>query len=243
MGKPNYIELGDGTRIPVLFEDRSAMIIDKPRGWLLAPTDWRTTRNLQAALEGSIFARDFWARSRNLKFLRYVHRLDAETTGLLLLAKSPGAVRAYNELFAGRDVSKSYLAVVHGQPKQERWTCHLNLSDAADDKLVRVDKAGKPAQTNFRVLMVSNEQTLVEAQPLTGRTHQIRVHLASAGLPIVGDTLYGRSDDPKPLALRAMELAYRAPFTGQQIHVRAPADEFLIEFGFPLSSQPSGSRN
>lgn len=242
MGKPNYIELRDGTRIPVLFEDRSAMVIDKPRGWLLAPNDWETTRNLQAAIEGSIFARDFWAKSRNLKFLRYVHRLDAETTGLLLLAKSPGAVRAYNDLFAGREVFKSYLAVVQGAPKNPTWTCDLSLADSGDDKRVRVDSAGKPAVTKFRALATAEGRTLIEAQPLTGRTHQIRVHLASAGLPISGDTLYGPAESAGPLALRAIELGFRAPFTGQRVHVRAPTEGFLQDFGFPLNSlSPRGT--
>src|SRR5438128_9176077 len=113
MAKPQQIELGDGTIIPILYEDRSVLAIDKPAGWLLIPTSWeRTARNLQLAIESSIAAGDFWAKSRNLKFLRFVHRLDAETTGVLLLGKSAGAMPVYSQLFEGREVEKVYLAVV-----------------------------------------------------------------------------------------------------------------------------------
>src|SRR5215831_4719315 len=115
MPKPSDIELGTGERIPILYEDRSIMAIDKPRGWMLVPFSWqRTNRNLQAALTSSIAAGDFWARSRGLRFLRFVHRLDAETTGILLLGKSQGAVESYGELFEGRNIEKVYLAVVQG---------------------------------------------------------------------------------------------------------------------------------
>src|SRR5213593_2527572 len=103
MAKTSYIELGSGEQIPILYEDRSVLAIDKPRGWMLVPFSWqRTDRNLQAALSSSIAAKDFWARSRNIRFLRFVHRLDAETTGVLLFAKSPGATKSYSRLFESR---------------------------------------------------------------------------------------------------------------------------------------------
>src|SRR5438046_2988088 len=119
MAKPDRIELPEGTVIPILYEDRSVLAIDKPAGWLLAPDSWnKTGRNLQLALRSSIEAGDFWAHARNLKFLRFVHRLDAETSGVLLLVKSPGAVPAYSALFESRAVKKIYLAVVEGIPSQ-----------------------------------------------------------------------------------------------------------------------------
>ncbi|HXJ76822.1 MAG TPA: pseudouridine synthase, partial [Candidatus Dormibacteraeota bacterium] len=128
MAKPDHIELPTGDRIPILYEDRSVLAIDKPRGWMLVPFSWqRTNRNLQAALTSSIAAGDFWARSRGLKFLRFVHRLDAETTGILLLAKSQGVVTALGELFESRKMDKVYLAVVHGVPASSEWVCRLNL--------------------------------------------------------------------------------------------------------------------
>src|SRR5580765_4974816 len=89
--KSNCVTLPTGEEIAILYEDRSVLAIDKPRNWMLVPFSWqRTNRNLQAALTSSIAARDFWARSRNLRFLRFIHRLDADTTGVLLFGKSPG---------------------------------------------------------------------------------------------------------------------------------------------------------
>src|SRR5258705_3516322 len=126
--KTEFIELGTGEQIPILYEDRSVIAVDRPPGWMLVPTTWqRTQRNLQAAIESSIAARSFWACSRNLKFLRYVHRLDAETSGVLLFGKTPGAVRSYGDLFESRRMEKLYLAVVEGKPKQSEWVCHQKI--------------------------------------------------------------------------------------------------------------------
>jgi 23S rRNA pseudouridine1911/1915/1917 synthase len=234
--KPGFIELPTGENIPILYEDRSALAIDKPRGWMLAPDSWRETgRNLQAALAASVIARDFWARSRNLRFIRYVHRLDAETTGVVLLAKSPGAVHALSRLFESREMAKVYLAVVHGAPRSKRWTCRAKLSADPDAQgRIRVDQRnGKEAETRFEVLQTTRGLTLIRAVPLTGRTHQIRVHLAEAGHPVVGDKLYGKTgSDRGALALRAIELAYVDPFTRRRVRIRAPGEEFVSEYGF-----------
>jgi RluA family pseudouridine synthase len=194
MAKPEHIELPTGERIPILYEDRSVLAIDKPRDWMLVPFSWqKTNRNLQAALTSSIAARDFWARSRGLRFLRFVHRLDAETTGILLLAKSQGAVASYGDLFESRKMEKTYLAVVAGVPKQTEWTCRLKIGqDPKRHGRMRVDaRHGKEAETQFRVLQAREDAALVEARPLSGRTHQIRVHLAEARNPVMGDEMYG----------------------------------------------------
>src|SRR5512139_2005654 len=128
MPKPLYIEFRSGERISILHEDRSVLAIDKPPGWMLAPDSWRDTgRNLQETLVGSIRAGDFWARSRNLRFLRFVHRLDADTSGVLLLGKSPGALKTYSRLFESRQMEKVYLAVVAGIPAYQEWICRLKL--------------------------------------------------------------------------------------------------------------------
>jgi RluA family pseudouridine synthase len=242
MAKPDHIELPTGDRIPILYEDRSVLAIDKPRGWMLVPFSWqRTNRNLQAALTSSIAAGDFWARSRGLKFLRFVHRLDAETTGILLLAKSQGVVTALGELFESRKMDKVYLAVVHGVPASSEWVCRLNLEpDPNENGLMRVDaRQGKPAETSFRVLQSLKRTSLIEARPFTGRTHQIRVHLAQAGHPVVGDELYGSGDEgDSPLGLRAVRLAYADPFTRRPVKIRAGFEEFVREFGFDLPRLP-----
>lgn len=249
MAKPDHIELPTGERIAILYEDRSVIAIDKPRAWMLVPFSWqRTNRNLQAALTSSIAAGDFWARSRGLRFLRFVHRLDAETTGILLLAKSQGAVTSYGALFESREMEKVYLAVVAGVPEQTEWTCRLKIGqDAAQRGKMKVDvRHGKEAETHFRVLQKGKETALVETHPYTGRTHQIRVHLASFGHPVIGDDLYGtieHAGTPHPrrtrpagqnLGLRAVGLAYVDPFTRRRVQIRAPIENFVREYGFEI---------
>jgi 23S rRNA pseudouridine1911/1915/1917 synthase len=236
VAKPDFIELPTGEKIPILYEDRSIIAIDKPRGWMLVPFSWqRTGRNLQAALTSSIAARDFWARSRNLKFLRFVHRLDADTTGILLFARSQGALSAYSDLFESQRMEKIYLAVVHGTPKQNEWISQLKLApDSRRRGKMKVDsRHGKPAETAFRVMQSAENYSLIEAHPFTGRTHQIRVHLAESGYAVVGDELYGPPGDGKvQLGLRAVGLAYTDPFTRRPVRISAAVDEFCREYGF-----------
>jgi RluA family pseudouridine synthase len=235
MAKPDFIVLPGCEPIPILYEDRSMLAIDKPRGWMLVPVSWQKTgRNLQAAINSSVAARDFWARTRSLKFLRYVHRLDADTTGVLLFAKSPGAVEQFFDLFESRKMEKTYLAVTPGEPRENEWTCHLKLApDKKRFHKMKVDAVhGKNCETCFKVLARQKKFWLIEAKPVTGRTHQIRVHLAQSGLPIVGDELYGTMEGRLPLGLRAVRLAYVDPFTKRRVEIHAPKESFLKEFGF-----------
>jgi RluA family pseudouridine synthase len=212
------------------------MAIDKPPGWMLVPMSWQNTGlNLHAALASSIGAGDYWARSRGLKTLRYIHRLDAETTGILLLGKSAGAVNAYSDLFESREVEKTYLAVVHGTPKASPWTCQARIApDPRRHGRMKVDiRGGKEAETSFRTLQSNAKHSLIECHPLTGRTHQIRLHLAHAGHPVVGDDMYGiRESARQALGLRAVELAYRDPFTRTNVRIMAPKPDFLKKYGF-----------
>lgn len=268
MGKPKHIELGGGEIvIPILFEDRSVLALDKPAGWMLAPDSWdQTGRNLQLALQSSLNAGDFWAHSRNLKYLRFIHRLDAETTGITLFAKSPGALRVFSELFENRRIEKVYLAVVHGVPKQPSWTCRLAIVPDATTKgrMKTVDSGqaagpqshhsaghrhptnpARDAETHFRVLESLADGALIEARPTTGRTHQIRVHLAAAGHAVLGDSVYGPdkatvSKGRQRLALRAAKLSYRDPFQNRMIRIEAPVREFLSEYGFAPGERVSG---
>jgi RluA family pseudouridine synthase len=244
--KTGSIELPEGTAFPILYEDRSVLAIDKPAFWMLIPYSWqRTDRNLQAALVSSIAANHFWARSRDIRFLRYIHRLDAETTGILLFAKSRGALETYGRMFESRQMRKTYLVVVHGAPKQSEWTCQFKLApDRAHVGQMKVDnRRGKDAETRFRVLETVSEgahdvRTLLQASPFTGRTHQIRVHCAHCGHPALGDSLYGtakaieQAPAKYPLALRAVSLAYSDPFTRRRVHIEAPREEFLAAYGF-----------
>ena len=235
MPKPNFIDLPGCEPIPILYEDRVVLAVDKPRGWMLVPESWQnTSRNLQAAITSSVAAGDFWARSRGLKYLRHVHRLDAETSGVLLFAKSPGAMDIISNLFEDRRMEKTYLAIVIGAPKQTEWVCQLKLApDPKQSGRVKVDShSGKNAETRFKLLETRGPYTLAEARPVTGRTHQIRVHLAECGLPIVGDAMYGRLEGRLPLGLRAVRLVFVNPFTKKRVDIRAQTESFLREFGF-----------
>lgn len=234
MAKPRTIPLPDDTEMAILYEDRSVLAIDKPAGWMLGPDDEEhCRRNLQLFLELALHHGEWWAKSRNLKFLRFIHRLDAPTSGVMLLSRSAGALAQFSQLFAGRQVEKRYLAVTEGLPKATEWECHDALGpEPGRVGRHRVDlRQGKPAETAFRVLAVRGQRALVEARPHTGRTHQIRLHLKAAGCPVVGDDLYGRRD-PAGLALRAVEIAYRDPFTRKPVRIRAPEQGFLERFGF-----------
>jgi RluA family pseudouridine synthase len=241
MAKTKFIELPGCDLIPIIYEDRSVLAIDKPRGWMLVPDSWRKTNwNLQTAIDSSIRADDFWARSRNLTYLRHVHRLDADTSGVMLFAKSEGAMRAMGDMFESRRMEKTYLAIVEGAPKQKEWTCDLPIGpDPLKFGKMMVDRGeeGKEAETYFRVLTANERFTLIEASPLTGRTHQIRLHLAESGSPIMCDEIYGRVEKGFRLGLRAVRLAYKDTFTRRPVSIIASAENFLKEFGFKMTPE------
>lgn len=238
MAKPKNIELPNGVEIPILYEDASTLAIDKPAGWMCAPTSWQSTgRNLQAALESSVNHRDYWARSRNINFLRFVHRLDADTSGVLLLAKSAGAMKALSELFQSRAVEKTYLAVVVGEVDEDQWICQAPIGQVKGRRgVMKIDEAEEAdALTEFRALQRRAGFSLVEARPLTGRTHQIRVHLKAAGHPVLNDPIYGNDDAEKQtLALRAIEVSYVEPFRKKRVIVRARVAKFIGGHGFEV---------
>lgn len=245
-----WIELGRGRarlRLPVVYEDRQCLVVDKPAGWLLAPAHWdRTSRNLTAALLAGIQTGAPWARARQLKFLRFVHRLDAETTGLVLMVKQRHLLEAYTDLFEQRQVEKTYLAVVDRPPPRDEWTATEKIAPVPGRPgRMRLDaRQGKPAETRLRVLSRHPGLVLMEARPVTGRTHQIRLHLAAAGCPVVGDELYGgrpatpAAQERFPLALRAVHLAFVQPYSRQRVEVTAETAEFLSAFGFATWTWP-----
>lgn len=151
-------------------------------------------------------------------------------------------MRAMGDMFESRRMEKTYLAVVEGVPKQSEWICELPLGpDPKKFGRMRVDysEEGKASETGFRVLQSNERFTLIEAKPLTGRTHQIRVHLAESGSPIMCDEIYGRVEKGFRLGLRAVRLAYKDTFTRRPVKILAPTEAFLNEFGFKSLAKPA----
>lgn len=235
MAKTTHIELGDGTLVPILFENRSLLVLDKPAGWVLTPDVPVPGRsNLQLAIESSIRGGAFWARQRGLKFLRFIHRLDADTSGALMFGKHLGAMRPLSVQFARRQVEKLYLAVTHGVPKQDRWICQLPLGHHPEfHGMHQVDpENGKQAETHFQVLQKTERSALVLVRPITGRTHQIRLHLLANRTPVAGDRMYAGADRDMLLGLRSIRLEFTDPFTRQPIKVSAPIKDFVRHYKF-----------
>lgn len=247
MAKPLMIEMPDGKSMPILYEDRSAIAVDKPSGWVVS-AEWQTNpdTNLQLFLQAGVFNRDFWARSRNLKFIRFVHRLDSMTSGVLLLAKSQGAIGPLSRIFESGQAVKEYLAVVDGIPEKDAWSVEVRMEKDPDNPrqmMVTRSSEGKESYTEFRLLHSVDGRSLIHARPFSGRTHQIRIHLAHSGFPITGDNLYnkqymaarGRSDKSSrfPLGLRAIRLAYKNPFEKKPVRIQASSASWVKSFHFP----------
>ncbi|QTP58693.1 RluA family pseudouridine synthase [Billgrantia antri] len=173
----------------------------------------------------------------DLDFLELVHRLDRDTSGCLLLAKSRPALLALNESLKHHQMDKRYLALVAGRwpARREYVSARLDRYDAGNgERRVRVDAAGKVARTRFAVREALPKATLIEAEPVTGRTHQIRVHAAHAGYPLLGDDKYGSREGESlarhlglsRLFLHAESLTFPEPSSGRPVQIRAPlADE------------------
>lgn len=170
--------------------------------------------------------------------LELVHRLDRETSGCLLISRRRSALRILHQLMRSNQIDKRYLALVAGQWDSDRLEVDQPLLKnvlQSGERMVRVDQMGKPALTRFRVRRRFKDCMLVEAQLVTGRTHQIRVHAAHLGTPILGDEKYGSSGDNrhlrelglKRLFLHAESLRFRWPESSSDIIVKAPIDEQL----------------
>jgi len=209
---------GEPPEIPVVWEDEHALAVDKPAGIPSGPTRDPRRAHVQSVMQ-----------ARLGRPLVLVHRLDLDTTGVLLLAKDPETGAALARLFRERAVSKTYLALVRGRPPKEfRVVSHLREGHG---RVHVVRAGGLRSETRFETLAWARGVALVKAVPRTGRMHQIRAHLAGEGVPILGDPVYG---GPSRLGsrmvgrqmLHALELGFRHPLSGQTVRVTAsvPAD-------------------
>lgn len=226
--------------VPVLYEDRYLIAIDKPSGLLVAPANWeQTSRNIMLMLREGVERGTPWARRRNLRFIANVHRLDADTSGVLLLAKNRPALSQMTDKFIKRQVKKFYVTLVHGTPEEDQFSVDEPIGQHPTiTGLMVVDrKQGKESLTHFTVLERIGQYTLLKVQPISGRTHQIRVHLAWLGLPVVADPLYDLSQEeemkgPKApisrLALHASELSFKHPLMPRNVHIEAPLPKDMV---------------
>jgi tRNA pseudouridine32 synthase/23S rRNA pseudouridine746 synthase/23S rRNA pseudouridine1911/1915/1917 synthase len=200
--------------IVILHEDRDVLVVDKPAGLLTMGTDSDKTRTAYFYLTD--YVRKGYSKSRNRIFI--VHRLDRETSGIVIFAKNAEAKFRLQERW--KDTEKKYLAVVHGQCARTSGTITTYLAEnKAHIVYSTPDKAkGKLSSTSYRVLKQTKDFALLELDLLTGRKHQIRVHLAGIGHAVVGDQKYGRVDrEHTRLALHAHAISFKHPFNGQQL--------------------------
>ena len=208
--------------VPIVYEDDDLLVVDKPAGLTVHPAPGHPSHTLVNAL---LALRPNLSGIGGTQRPGIVHRLDKDTSGLMLVAKRDAAHHSLAAQLQARRVHKRYLALVWGCPRPESGTVDAPIArHPADRKRMAVVQGGRASVTHYTVLERFPEASLVEARPVTGRTHQIRVHMASLGCPLVGDALYG----PRKTTLvarhflHAASLAFRLPSTGETVKVSAP---------------------
>jgi 23S rRNA pseudouridine1911/1915/1917 synthase len=243
---PGVLQPDSAVTFEVIHEEPSFVVINKPAGLAAHPqklTALGTLSNGLLARYGPLLPSSDEAGLMP----GIVHRLDADTSGVMVVARTAPALEELKRQFREREVSKVYHAIVEGTPKTAEFECAAPVErDPFRGESMRVNKGGRPAQTAFKVLQQFDGYTLLEARPSTGRTHQIRVHLAHLDLPVVADRLYSRTPelrlsavmrgDPPARgdgvllarqALHALRLTFKHPETGAALTFEAPlADDF-----------------
>jgi 23S rRNA pseudouridine1911/1915/1917 synthase len=228
--------------IDVLYEDRDVIVVNKPADLVVHPAHGHSSGTLVNALVARIAAQTGRAAARP----GIVHRLDKDTSGVMIIAKSDLAQVSLARQLQGRTVRKEYLALVWGDPGAEPAVVEAPvMRDPSDRRRMVVRALGREAVTRFRRIAVYREgadrQALLHVLPLTGRTHQIRTHLAFARTPIVGDPVYGRRGDRSGLGrqfLHAWRLTLRLPHAGERTFTAPLAEDlraYLAALG-PASS-------
>lgn len=211
--------------LKVLYADDDVIVIDKPAGLVVHPGAGNASGTL---VNGLLYRFPEIATVGAEDRPGIVHRLDKDTSGVMVAARSARAYESLTRQFRTKDVWKTYLGLVWGRVTAPEGRIAWPIGrHATDGKRISVrSRHGKDAETFFRVLRVFKDTTLLEIRPTTGRTHQIRVHLAAAGHPVAGDPLYGRKKPPRKLPrlfLHAQVISFVHPATGKR-----------LEFGSPL---------
>lgn len=216
----------------ILFEDHDFLAANKPAGLPSQPTLDKSRRDFYTLLKEQLIQRD-GADS----YLALHHRLDRDTSGIMLFAKSKRANLPLANLFRGREIHKTYWCLINAKNIRERWEVKNFLAEFQDGKTKRskmqsVHSGGSPALTCFSLLENLRRGQLIEANPKTGRMHQIRVHLSEFQRGIYGDDLYHSPQVPKAprLMLHAYALEFVHPFTNEKMKIKAPLPEDFIAF-------------
>ncbi|MEW5904524.1 MAG: RluA family pseudouridine synthase [Pseudomonadota bacterium] len=199
--------------IELLYQDDSLLVVAKPAGLLSVPGRGPDKQDCLSARLQQTFPDAL-----------IVHRLDMATSGLMLFARGIEMQRRLSALFQGRTIEKRYVAVCHGQLQPAQGEIDLPIApDWPNRPLQRIDhEHGKPSLTRYRVLQTDALTSRVELEPHTGRSHQLRLHLATLGHPILGDALYGDAASAPRLLLHACALRFNHPISGEMQHFDHP---------------------
>ena len=207
--------------LPILYEDDDVLVVNKPSGLL---THAKGGISDEPTVAEIIRPKTSFATDTDRPGI--VHRLDRDTSGLLIIAKNPESAAHLQRQFAERTAKKTYIAITDGKPKLNAAKIDLPIGrNPSAPSTFRIDPNGKPAQTTYHVLAENDAQSLVELKPTTGRTHQLRVHLAHLNAPILGDRVYGKSSDCR-MMLHAQKLEITLPSGERKVFEAAIPDEF-----------------
>ena len=208
--------------IQIIYEDDAVLVIDKPAGLLTIGTERERTKTAYFQLNEFLRGRNPDKKER----IFIVHRLDRDTSGLIVFAKNEAVKRRLQENWS--DAEKQYLAIVDGVPKDKEGTISGYLNETSTLRVYedKASKKSKYAVTKYKVLKSGREHSLVEIDLETGRKHQIRVHLSGIGHPVAGDRQYGAETDPlKRLALHAFRLSFTHPLTKRRVDFESKPPE------------------
>lgn len=224
--------------LDVRYEDEHLLIVNKPRGLVVHPAPGHATGTLLHGLLAYTSLSDVYGEERQ----GIVHRIDKDTSGLLLIAKHNDVHERLAEQLKYRNIERKYKAIVHGSILHEKGTIDAPIGrDPKNRKRMAVtDHHGKEAVTYFQVLERFQDYTFVECELVTGRTHQIRVHMAYIGHPVAGDPLYGRKKT-LPIdgqALHAFSLTFVHPMTDETIAIEAPLPDDMVKELEKLKNTP-----
>ena len=208
----------DALPFPILYEDEYLIVVNKPAKLLSVATDREKTRTAYHMVTD-------YVKSRRVDDRIFVlHRLDRDTSGVLMFARDPETKELFQSRWNELITRRGYLAVVEGRPPREEDTIRTLLRENAAHKVYSVRSGGKEAVTHYRTIQAGREYTLLEVDIDTGRKNQIRAHLSELGCPVAGDRDYGAAASPLGrLCLHAHELALTDPFTGEERTFRSGA--------------------